>query len=218
MDISMNYLDNITLEYFTNKSQYETIFKKTEPTIQKKFSSDKRFYKKRLIDLTKKLLKDEINNMQLVNIFNEYIKNCINYLEFLDKSDVMQDKYDKTVNNNNDELNNNELNNNELNNNELNNNELNNNELNNNELNNNERTNSMDDIIIDSSENMKNNVDNLLFKKEEVKKVNLDNFIIKKNSVEKPKILPKKEIINVREKKYKTKGIKEGKEEKKNKK
>ena len=93
----MNYLDNITLEYFTNRNQYETIFKKTDPTIQKKFSSDKRFYKKRVIDLTKRLFKNEIQDIQLVNVFNGYIKSCINYLEFLDKSDVIQDKYDKTV-------------------------------------------------------------------------------------------------------------------------
>ena len=186
----MNYLDNITLEYFTNRNQYETIFKKTDPTIQKKFSSDKRFYKKRVIDLTKKLFKNEINDIQLVNIFNGYIKSCINYLEFLDKSDVMQDKYDKTVDN----------------------------DIDNYDIHNNEKLNSINNGIIDSSGNMKNNVDNLLFKKEEVKKVNLDNFVIKKNNVEKPKIIPKKEIINVREKKYKTKGIKEGKEEKKNKK
>ena len=196
----MNYLDNITLEYFTNRNQYETIFKKTELTIEKKFSSDKRFYKKRVIDLTKKLFKNEINDTQLVNIFNGYIKSCINYLEFLDKSDVMQDKYDKLVNN------------------DIDNDDIDNDDIDNDDIDNNEKLNSINDTIIDSSENMKNNVDNLLFKKEEVKKVNLDNFVIKKNNVEKPKILPKKEIINVREKKYKTKGIKEGKEEKKNKK
>lgn len=182
----MNYLDNITLEYFTNRNQYETIFKKTDPTIQKKFSSDKRFYKKRVIDLTKRLFKNEIQDIQLVNVFNGYIKSCINYLEFLDKSDVMQDKYDKTDNII--------------------------------DSNNNEKLSIVGDIIIDDSENIKNNIDDLLFKKEDVKKVNLDNFVIKKNTVEKPKILPKKEIINVREKKYKTKGVKESKEEKKNKK
>jgi len=93
MDISMNEIDNITLSYFANKSQYISILKKTEENNDKKFINDKRFYKKRVLDLTKRLFREEETNTQLIGFFNTYVKSCINYLKFLDKSDIIQEKY-----------------------------------------------------------------------------------------------------------------------------
>ena len=93
MDISMNEIDNITLSYFANKSQYTSILKKTEENHDKKFINDKRFYKKRVLDLTKRLFRDEETNAQLIGFFNTYVKSCVNYLKFLDKSDIIQEKY-----------------------------------------------------------------------------------------------------------------------------
>ena len=63
MDISMNEIDNITLSYFANKSQYISILKKTEENNDKKFINDKRFYKKRVLDLTKRLFREEQSAM-----------------------------------------------------------------------------------------------------------------------------------------------------------
>ena len=172
MDISMNYLDNITLEYFTNKTQYENILKKNDTSNDRYYAKNKKFYKKRILDLTKRLFRDELNeeDKQLKSGFDNYVKSCINYLEFLDKRDIMQNKYDSSDNN----------------------------------MNNNSTT-INDKSILDNQECINN--DYLLFKKEEVKKVNLDNYVINKNKVEPPKILPKKEEINLKSKKYKTKGI-----------
>ena len=93
MDISMNEIDNITLNYFANKSQYISILKKTEENNDKKFINDKRFYKKRVLDLTKRLFREEEPNTQLIGFFNTYVKSCVNYLKFLDKSDIIQEKY-----------------------------------------------------------------------------------------------------------------------------
>ncbi len=93
MDISMNEIDNITLSYFANKSQYTSILKKTEENNDKKFINDKRFYKKRVLDLTKRLFREEEPNTQLIGFFNTYVKSCVNYLKFLDKSDIIQEKY-----------------------------------------------------------------------------------------------------------------------------
>jgi hypothetical protein len=93
MDISMNEIDNITLSYFANKSQYTSILKKTEENNDKKFINDKRFYKKRVLDLTKRLFREEETNTQLIGFFNTYVKSCVNYLKFLDKSDIIQEKY-----------------------------------------------------------------------------------------------------------------------------
>ena len=93
MDISMNEIDNITLSYFANKSQYTSILKKTEENNDKKFINDKRFYKKRVLDMTKRLFREEETNTQLIGFFNTYVKSCVNYLKFLDKSDIIQEKY-----------------------------------------------------------------------------------------------------------------------------
>lgn len=93
MDISMNEIDNITLSYFANKSQYTSILKKTEENNDKKFINDKKFYKKRVLDMTRRLFREEETNAQLIGFFNTYVKSCVNYLKFLDKSDIIQEKY-----------------------------------------------------------------------------------------------------------------------------
>lgn len=89
----MSEIDSITLDYFTNKSQYASILKKKDQEQTVNFSSDKRFYKKRIIDLTKRLFRDEMENEPLVTGFHSYIKSCIGYLKFLDTTDIIQEKY-----------------------------------------------------------------------------------------------------------------------------
>lgn len=89
----MNEIDNITLEYFLNKSQYQGLMKKHDILNDKNFISEKKFYKKRILDLTKKLFRNEIEDIQLKNVFNGYIKSCCNYLKFQDKKDIIQDNY-----------------------------------------------------------------------------------------------------------------------------
>jgi len=89
----MNNIDSLTLEYFLNKNQYQGLLNKHELFNDKQFLSDRKFYKKRIIDTTKKLFRNEINDSHLKNSFNCYIKSCINYLSFLDKTDIIQDKY-----------------------------------------------------------------------------------------------------------------------------
>ena len=93
MDISMNEIDYLTLEYFMNKTQYQGLLKKHDLFNDKQFISEKKFYKKRIIDLTKKLFRNEIEDIQLKNVFNGYVKSCCNYLKFLDKKDFIQENY-----------------------------------------------------------------------------------------------------------------------------
>ena len=97
IDISMNPIDNITLTLFANKSQYEHVIKKKELFNNNEFSLDKKFYKKRVIDLTKKLFRNGIDDLQLYDNFNCYIKSCINHLKFIDKKDIIQDKYNSMM-------------------------------------------------------------------------------------------------------------------------
>ena len=81
----MNEIDNITLNCFANKQQYEHVMKKNDFHNDKQFLSDKKFYKKRVIDLTKKLFRNDVDDLQLYNTFDSYTKSCINYLKFFKK-------------------------------------------------------------------------------------------------------------------------------------
>ena len=188
---NMSEINSITLDYFTNKSQYANLLKKKDYYQSKQFNSDKKFYKKRILDLSKRLFRDEIENEQLVSGFHNYIKLCIDYLKVLDTRDLLQEKYADSDEHNEDNEDNEH-----------------------NEHNEDNEHNEHNDIdIIDTScISIKNvsykNCDHLFAKVEQVKKVNLDSFIIN-NTIEKTtkKILPVKEEVNIKTKIHKTKGI-----------
>lgn len=93
----MNEIDSITLSCFANKHQYDSAIKRSCSHNDKSFISDKKFYKKRIIDLTKKIFRDEIDNHELIRVFNSYTRSCINYFKFLDKTDILQDKYSSMI-------------------------------------------------------------------------------------------------------------------------
>jgi hypothetical protein len=95
MDISMSELDNISLQYFSNKGQYDILMKKNTIITDNTYLSDKRFYKKRILDLTKKLFRNEIDDSPVHNAFDNYVKTCINHLKFTDKKDIYQEQYEK---------------------------------------------------------------------------------------------------------------------------
>lgn len=101
MDISMNSIDSMTLSYFTNSSQYEQILKRT--TLNQRndleYTKEKRFYKKRILDLNKKLFRNEIDDHSMMNNFDIYIKGCIEYLKMIDTSELMQKQYQDSSNN-----------------------------------------------------------------------------------------------------------------------
>ena len=112
MDISMNNIDNLTLTYFLNKTQYESILNKrngVEKDVE--FSKDKHFYKKRILDLNKKLFRNENNDKQLNGHFNNFVKSCISYLKMVDTTEILQKQYEymdaNTESDSNIELNNN---------------------------------------------------------------------------------------------------------------
>ena len=163
----MNEIDNITLNCFANKQQYEHVMKKNDYHNDKQFLSDKKFYKKRVIDLTKKLFRNDVDDLQLYSTFDSYTKSCINYLKFLDKKDIIQEKYSNIIDS------------------------------------------SCNNFDVDDYDISK--CDILFAKEEEVKKINLDTFVVKKNSKSKPKILQKKESVNIKTKEHKTKGLKKKK-------
>jgi protoporphyrinogen oxidase len=98
----LNYVDEVTLECLMNKEQYGKHVRKM-PAVQTKVNnSDRKFYKKRIYDLTKQLLNNEPISENIFpdvkNGFQSYIKACVDYFKTLDKTDILQEDY-QTIDN-----------------------------------------------------------------------------------------------------------------------
>jgi|688.fasta_scaffold294120_2 hypothetical protein len=96
------------LEYLTNPAYYSIIAKskpKTETILNKE---DTRFYRKRIIALTKEMLKssDLAPSKGINEAFDVYINMLIKYFKIVDKTDIIQDQYDKDKEVEEDELSN----------------------------------------------------------------------------------------------------------------
>jgi len=97
-----NTISELTLECLMNKSQYEKYLNQvkgtsTSKTVNKK---EKKFYKRRIFDLTKQLLNNEKPEMMFPDVssaFDLYAKVCIEYFKALDKTDIIQSDYDGFV-------------------------------------------------------------------------------------------------------------------------
>jgi hypothetical protein len=89
------YINQITLDCLLNKEQFNNhINNKISKIINKK---DKKFYRKRIFDLTKSLLinKDKPTDLfpDVKCAFDNYVKTCINYFKAIDNNDIIQDEY-----------------------------------------------------------------------------------------------------------------------------
>jgi len=90
-------VNQITLDCLLNREQYE---KYLQRSVHKKVKErDRKFYRKRLIHLTKELLSStDDNNVEfiprdIVYVFDNYAKMCIEYFKMSDKSDLLQEDY-----------------------------------------------------------------------------------------------------------------------------
>jgi hypothetical protein len=190
MDISLNSVDDATLEYMVNVAQYEKYLRKNNIDYNTGFKRDLKFYRKRIISITKDLFKDEMKDVDVTlnSAFNMYMKACITHLKFEDQSDTIQKCYvcmgivageltaqeqQCMCNNNLDALN----------------------ALNAFEL---------------------NKANELYFKPKEVKKLTLDTYIIKKSSSQKkePVVFPQQFKFNPKDPSFKYKGLKKQKNKK----
>ena len=186
MSDNMNdIIHNITIEYLINK-QYHNSFKKDGEILNLINKRDKKFYKKRILNVTRDLfLNDDVNvSPDVKKSYDNYIKHCIEYFKMLDKSDIIQNDYnDKIIIENNDE---NKI------------------ILEDAEEDNNDR-------IVDSNNKNYNNANSILFNK--TNKMNtLDNFV-KKIHIENNKIteiIPRKRKINLKDPLLKFKGVNNG--------
>jgi hypothetical protein len=100
--MSENIMSEITLECLMNKSQYAKYLsqgqgKSNNKGINKK---ERKFYKRRIFDLTKQLLNNEKPEMMFPDVssaFDSYAKVCIEYFKALDKTDIIQSDYEGIV-------------------------------------------------------------------------------------------------------------------------
>ena len=182
-----NNLNSITIEYFSNTGFYNKYLNKSE--IEKYISkSDKKFYKKRIINETKKMLKDEFETDTLREIFNKYIFSLINHFKIIDRNEILQKQFNNLSGSVIETEFHIDFSNNKI-----------NSDISNN-LNNNENS-------IDISDISSCNPDELLFKKNDYKILTMDNFVNKKQKQREKIHLPLKKNINLREPELKMKGI-----------
>ena len=96
-----NKLSDIDLEYLINKELYgKSIDSKMQPHNKSNNKKDKKFYKRRIYDLTKQLLSNEQPPTlfpDVQNTFDNYIKTCISYFKVIDTSDIIQEDYDNLL-------------------------------------------------------------------------------------------------------------------------
>jgi hypothetical protein len=104
-----NIINQITLDCLINKEVYEKMYiTKKQRIVNKK---DKKFYRKRILNLTRELLLKKDNDYSEINpdikfSFDNYIKTCIHYFKIIDNNDIIQEEYkeydaefDKNTNN-----------------------------------------------------------------------------------------------------------------------
>ena len=175
-DNSNNNINSITLEFFANNGLYSKYLHKT--TVENSISqSDKKFYKRRIINETKQMLKEEFDNENLRDIFNKYIFSLISHFKLSDTHDFFQKEF--TERNSDVDISCNQLN----------------------PLI--DESNKDDSTIPKYSPY---NPDELLFKKDN-KTLTMDKFVNKKSKQKEKPNMPFKKNINLREPELKMKGI-----------
>jgi hypothetical protein len=170
-----------------NTTQYEKYLKKNNMNYDSVFKRDIRFYRKRIISLTKDLFKNQNetdknqnSDVTMVGAFNMYMRACISYLKFSDQSETIQKCYVclgiTDGNQSNENIKNQKC------------------------------------ICKNKNENELfelNKANELCFKSKEVKKITLDNYVIRKNvKKSEPVVYPQQFTFNPRDPVFKCKGLK----------
>ena len=180
--MSDHIIKQFNLEYLINK-QYNTQIDKTEPKINR---SDKKFYRKRIINMVRNLLMNETNDIpeDIQRSFNYYIKQSIEYFKLVDVTDTIQEthaNYETPTNGDDNAL---------------------------------ETLFAMiepdPDLEIEVEVDAKSNsvnINNLLMKSPKIKENTLDTFIKRNKCVENTNVFPTQKVINLKNPAFKNKGI-----------
>lgn len=94
MNLNLDQVDHVTLDLMVNQPQYERYLRAKEADLNGKYEKAKRFYKKRIIEMTRDLLKgDTVNDIFVIQAFEAYAKACITYFRNKDKNDTLQEEH-----------------------------------------------------------------------------------------------------------------------------
>jgi hypothetical protein len=94
MNLNLDQVDHVTLDLMVNQPQYERYLRAKEADLNGKFEKAKRFYKKRIMEMTRDLLKgDTVNDIFVLQSFDAYAKACITYFRNKDKNDTLQEEH-----------------------------------------------------------------------------------------------------------------------------
>ena len=87
-------INAITLKCLMNPQHYDNYNQKLADTKNVDEQKEKhKFYKKRILSLTKEMFKDKFPNKETQVVFGQYTDSLISYFEFLDKKDIIQEEY-----------------------------------------------------------------------------------------------------------------------------
>jgi hypothetical protein len=92
--MNKNSTTQYDLLYFTNSNSYKKTFEEKIPNKPLNDEEDIKFYRKRIIHLTKSLLKNETTTSSIKAAFDNYIHEVIAHFEFIDKKDIIQKEYE----------------------------------------------------------------------------------------------------------------------------
>jgi hypothetical protein len=82
------------LEYLTNPAYHSIISKNKKNKFNNKINKEElKFYRKRIIALTKDMLKGAIPSKGLKEMHDDYVNSIIKYFKIVDKTDIIQNQY-----------------------------------------------------------------------------------------------------------------------------
>ena len=94
MNLNLDQVDHVTLDLMVNQPQYERYLRVREADLIGKYEKAKRFYKKRILEMTRDLLKGETaTDIFVIQSFDAYAKACITYFRNKDKNDTLQEEH-----------------------------------------------------------------------------------------------------------------------------
>ena len=89
------FLNQASLDYLINTKQYK--IQLTNILNKKINKKDKKFYRRRILNLTKELLSKEeseiVTSPDIKYTFDNLVKTCVHYFKILDRNDIIQEDY-----------------------------------------------------------------------------------------------------------------------------
>lgn len=95
---TMSACDKLTMDTMINSAAYSKYMSRKDNETKTKLDetkTERRFYKKRIIELTKQLIKnmDHVKDSSVINACSAYFNACIMHFKFVDLSDTIQTEH-----------------------------------------------------------------------------------------------------------------------------